>query len=85
MTKKTLETRLLGYFNSQSNPRQSATTWSLANALYDNCMQKSQAGNGIKVANIRKVAEKSDKLDYFIDGNGSACVALKNPPNPKST
>jgi hypothetical protein len=53
--------------------------WSVANALYDNCMQMPKAGNGIRIANLRRVAENCDDLVYYLGVNDAASVALKVP------
>ena len=57
--------------------------WDVANALYDNCMQMPKAGNGVRIANLRRAAENCDALVYFIgSNNGEQFVALKDPVKP---
>jgi carboxylesterase type B len=75
MKKLKLEDRIVNYLkDNASNGSQSL--WTIVNALYDNCMNKSQAGNGIKVANVRMAAYKSDKLSYYISSTeeGRVCI-----------
>lgn len=76
MKKITLEEKIIDYFKGNSESR-SQSLWIIANALYDNCMSKSQPGNGIKVANIRMAAYKSDKLEYYVNSNEEGCIFLK--------
>lgn len=51
----------------------SMDTWSLANALYDNCMQRSQPGNGGRIAVIVKAAVHAP--DLYREG---AIIGLKH-------
>jgi hypothetical protein len=62
-----------------ANPVNNISLWSLANALYDNCMSKSQAGNGARVANLRRCAERSERLGYYPCKNGEGKVFLIPP------
>ena len=62
-----------------ANPVNNISLWSLANALYDNCMSKSQAGNGARVANLRRCAERSDRLGYYPGKNDEGTVFLMPP------
>ena len=59
-------------------PMKQMTTWQLANAIWDNCMGQSRPGNGIRVANIRMAAEKSDKLINWPSSDGTQNVGIEN-------
>ena len=50
--------------------------WTVANILYDGCMNSPNKSNGARIANIHKVAEKSDKLYYHINRQGIQYVGL---------
>lgn len=54
----------------------SLSDWDLANKIWDNCMTSPKSGNGVRIAHIRRAAYKSEKLDSFIDSNGSVSVCL---------
>lgn len=75
--KKTLEEKILDIF-AKEDARNSYSLWAMADLLYDNCMQKSLPGNGGRIAAIRKAAEKSDKLTYFVMHPDRQYVALNN-------
>lgn len=72
-----LEERIIDVFN-QRNSKHSYSLWEMADILYDNCMQKSQPGNGGRIAAIRKAAEKSENLIYFVNHNENQCISLKS-------
>lgn len=80
MKKQTLEQRIIDYLTMNPPKNNSIDLWDLANALYDNCMNFPQAGNGIKIANLRRAAEKSEKLYYFIGAADEARTCLIKKP-----
>lgn len=77
MKKLPLEQRIYDCLvaNTPANTMHSMSLWTLADALYDNCMQKILPGNGARVAHIRRAAEKSERLVCFHTG-GRLNVAL---------
>lgn len=54
----------------------SLTDWDLANRIWDNCMAFPKAGNGVRIAHIRRAAYNSEKLSSFIDNGGAVNVCL---------
>jgi len=55
-----LATKIVVYLNSLSNPM--ASTWSIADALYENTMQRSNPKNGAIIANIVRASNNDDRL-----------------------
>ncbi len=78
MAKETLEQRVIAHLTKVKV--NSIDLWSLANALYDNCMSKPQPGNGARIANLRRAAEKSEKLYYYVSHTNEARVFLSKKP-----
>lgn len=72
----TLEDKIIAVV--ECTPMKQMTLWACANAIYDNCMAKPRPGNGARIANIRRAAEKSDKLLYWPGSNGSQNIGLSN-------
>ena len=62
----------------QDTPMKQMSLWACADVIYDNCMARPRPGNGAKVSNIRRAAEKSDKLIYWPGSNGSQYIGIKN-------
>ncbi|MFS1429890.1 hypothetical protein LMH73_022935 [Vibrio splendidus] len=55
----------------------SMSDWSLADAIWDNCMQKSQPGNGVRIAHIRRAANNGSLISgYVASFNGAFMVML---------
>lgn len=77
MKKPSLEQRIVDHLTANPPNNGSIDLWALANALYDNCMQSPKAGNGIRIANLRRAAEKSTRLSYYVGSNHDARLFLK--------
>ncbi len=73
---KTFEDKILAAL--QDTPMKQMSLWACADVIYDNCMSRPRPGNGAKVSNIRRAAEKSDKLLYWPGSNGSQYIGIKN-------
>jgi hypothetical protein len=57
----------------KNKPNTSCSEWSIANALYDDCMLSAHPANGARIANIRRASYNSDKLIQF----GGIMIGIK--------
>lgn len=52
-------------------------SWSIANKIWNNCMNHPAPGNGVRIAHIRRAAENSEKLLYIPEEHGFS-VSIKS-------
>lgn len=60
----TLEQKMIAVLNEANGSNVGA--WDMANKIWDNCMTKSQPGNGARIAHLRRVGENSKKIGSFV-------------------
>ncbi|HDV5593588.1 TPA: hypothetical protein RI785_002306 [Vibrio cholerae] len=60
----TLEQKMIAILNEANGC--SVSSWSMANKIYNNCMNTPKPGNGARIANLRRAAEKSVVVGTFI-------------------
>ncbi|OXX48850.1 hypothetical protein B9J93_03755 [Vibrio sp. V17_P4S1T151] len=71
----TLEQKMIAILNETNNF--SVSSWDMANKIYNNCMNTPKPGNGVRIANLRRAAEKSVVVGTFISStNGDRMFHL---------